>query len=466
LGSLFAQDQGLSSFSFIQHLPTMPLLEKRTNTRVLKPKGNLGDTLPYVVGFLPKTLLVCQPEGLDLSSLLTKHGLNARWGNKKRQHKLAFVIHAVLEGCHRDVRNAGPAFYVPLNAQRLRAYLGAADTAPAVAALVGMGILEASPSNYSAGRYSRSYRLTDAYRKMPVVFRELENATLARRVHGEQTALNAAAVAGSVVRAFILANLASLTVSPAGDIHAATRKYRNSAEQSAWMATLGDIQQRRFWIAVHQDTGRTFHNAVQCPAELRGHLLIDGEETAEVDIANAQPFLMLSLYPKDAKLAAERARYATAVSNGHFYDGVFYGCENRRPWGGSLEAWSDPSGTHRNRFKKHFIEKVLYSVYDSESVSQVFESFRQLFPSLAATLAARRVTKASSTGLALEMQRRETELVLGRVFPRIMAELPGCKAISIHDGILCQARFAESVAEIVRFEAQALYGVAPFVRSK
>ncbi len=413
-----------------------------------------------------QTLLLCLPEGLDLRALLEQHGLRARWENQKRQHKLAFVVHSILERSHRDARHGKPAFYVPLNAQHLRHFIGAADTAPAVATLVSTGVIEQSPNNYSAGRFSRSYRLTETYREMPVVFRELTNATLARRVHLEQSTRNTEAVAGNQVRATVLRNLEALTVSPAGERLAATRCFKSDAEQAAWMLPIADLQQRRLWLAADEKTGRIFHNVTQCPAELRRHLLIDGEETAEVDMANAQPFLLLSLYPKGGVTASERLRYANAVSSGHFYQNIFVGCRERRQWGTNSAAWAVSGNTHRERFKKHFIEKVLYSVLNPKKEPQVFGSFRQLFPWLAAQLAVKRSTKGAARSLALEMQSQEAALVLARVFPRIAVELPACKAISIHDGILCQARFAKKVAEIVRSEARVLYGVAPLVRLK
>jgi len=191
-------------------------------------------------------------------------------------------------------------------------------------------------------------------------------------------------------------------------------------------------------------------------------LRIDGEETIEVDIAHAQPFLLLSLYPSDS---SERERYARDVTWEYFYQQIFEHCANRRPWGGSVKRW-EPGATHRDRFKRHFMEKVLYSRSDTvEKTPQVFNAFGSLYPELAGILALRRVGDGASE-LAREMQRAEASLVLGRAIPRILRELPGCKPISIHDGILCQNRFAEDVRRIVADVAGEIYKVRPLVRVK
>jgi hypothetical protein len=45
------------------------------------------------------------------------------------------------------------------------------------------------------------------------------------------------------------------------------------------------------------------------------------------------------------------------------------------------------------------------------------------------------------------MKMRSGELVLGKVVPRIQAELLECRPVTIHDGILCQSRFTAAASE-------------------
>ena len=184
-----------------------------------------------------------------------------------------------------------------------------------------------------------------------------------------------------------------------------------------------------------------------------------------MDIANAQPFFLLSLYPKGH---TERATFAVSVGRGRFYEDLFRAMDrpSRKAWGFELAAWKKYGSTDRDRFKKHVMQWGLYSRFCPGRSKPVFEAFSWMFPWLASVLALRRSAEGGASGLAIEMQMHEADLILERVLPRIQRELPGCRAVSIHDGILCQRRFAEAVARIARDETQAVIGVLPTVRTK
>lgn len=441
------------------------------DTLVTPPNNPLSPSSPLCVRISSTALSLCQPKGLDLAALVTKSSLDHRWGTRKREHKLAYIVHYVVEQGHRDSRSFERGSFVPVHFRTLRKMIQGDDTKPALDALVAMGVLEASPYKYSVGRFSRGYRLTPAYRERPIEWRIVENATLARAVHRLRIEQNATAVADCPIRAAVLEHLSSLTWSQNARHLVEARTYQSVAERAAWALTISDIDNSQRWIAADEKTGRIFHNVTQCPGDLRPHLLLDGEPVAEVDVCSAQPFILLSFYDEANGPADEKQRYADLVGDWTFYETIYDGCRDRGPWGGSdhSTAWyregADP--TNRPRFKQHFLRQVLYSSTAKwQRTPQVFESFRRLFPWLADQLVLLRASREGGRYLALKMQAKEAELILGRVFPRVLAELPGCKAISIHDGILCQARFGRTLERLVKEEARKMFGAEPRVRVK
>lgn len=405
---------------------------------------------------LPLCCRFYQPVGFRLSELLKANGLDEQWGSKKRQHKLAFIVHRLIEAGIRDSRFRSLGFYVPLHSGTLRKFIGAEYSTPALEALQQLGVIECD-RRYRAGVYSRSYRLSPEYRDREVEIALYQNNTLARRINKDREQRTAESVGECSVRGFVLENLGAVSISSAGLAAMRARVFRSEGEQAAWYVTVSDFQLGSHWLSLDAGTGRIFHNITSCPRELRTHLLINREPVAEVDMANAQPFFLASLYPSDH---AERRRYVAAVTSGDFYAHIFRRLRNPRPWGTTLAQFTAPETTNRDRFKKHFFEKVLFASPPNMG-SQVVSAFATLFPWLHSELCLR-----GASAVGREMQAKEAAFVLGRVLPRIRAELPECKPISVHDGVLCQRRFAGNLQRIFREECIAEFGIAPEVKIK
>jgi hypothetical protein len=349
--------------------------------------------------------------------------------------------------------------------ERLRHMIGPRYASPAVSALVKMGVLERNPS-YSAGRFSRSYRLASAYRERPTVARVVRAPALARKIHDGEAQKNAEAIGSDTTLAAMWANLHALGFAPDAGAFVAGHTYASPHTQAARVLTLDTVQHGTHWLRRDKETGRVFHTVTQCPRELRRFLLLASEPVREVDMANAQPFFLLSLYPESED---ERNTFAATVGQGRFYEALFDAMPRtaRRSWGSDRTTWDEPGSSHRDRFKKHVMRCVLYSESSgSEEATAVFTACGELFPWLAGELALRRAATGGASALARAMQRREAELVLGRVVPRILAEMPDSRPITIHDGLLCPARFAEAAKFILEEETAATYGVRPLVRVK
>lgn len=448
----------------------MALLEKATGrdgSGLLHGVGDVGETTDQRETFAHPSICsklfgagvsVVQPAALALTELLTAHGLADGWGSRIRQDKLAVIVHTVLEAMHRDARNKRADFFVPLHSKRIESLVGPHYAAPAVAALCALGVLEVN-SRYRAGNFSKSFRLGARYRDGPFTLRRVSGAALAGKLRRCDDRENTEALESDPSRRFVWDNLQAVRLSPSAD-RAASREFATGGRALAWFMSERDLAQRSFWLRVDPHTGRIFHNVTQSPRELRRLLEIDGEPLAEVDIAGAQAFFALSLFPAGHP---EIARYAAAVCSGDFYAALFERMPRaaREPWGGELSAWHAPTSEHRASFKEHVMKHVLYGVMRSGAeVPPVFAALAEISPWMACELSLRRQSKPGTRELAQRLQRAEADLVLGRVVPRIRAELHGCKPVTIHDSILCQRRFADDVDRILKAETAAQYGFA------
>jgi hypothetical protein len=398
---------------------------------------------------------------LDLAALLTEHRIADEWSTPKARAKLASVVHLILESGHRYAEAENAAFWVSLHSRWLGKLLTSRDASAAVQTLCDLGVIERN-DRYSAGRFSKSYRLAQPYRDAPLAFQPLTDAPLARKLREHSDERTIEAIGDNQARTAVFRSLQTITIAPEAKEFAESHPFTSSAQRASWLLTLQDFAQRRFWLRADENTGRIFHNVTQCPRGLRKFLRIEGEHVAEVDIAAAQPFFALSLFPKDHP---ERAAYARLVTSNDFYAELFMRMPkaNRRAWGSELEAWTRDS-THRDRFKRHTLRHVFYDVMPTDKSPAVFQAVGDVSPWLAGELALRRVCGASE--LATCLQTKEADLVLGRVIPRVMHELPDCRVSSIHDGFLCSDRFASDLKAIIEEEAARMLGVCPVVRVK
>jgi hypothetical protein len=406
-----------------------------------------------------------QPEGLNLIHLLEEAGY-ADWVKPKRLSKLAFIVHHLLERTHRDERSERYGGFLPLNVATLRGFIGPRYASDAIELLSQLAVIERKAGGHSAGRFSRGYRLSEPYRAQPVIQASCLDAALSRKLNDDGIRKSRSAVGSDQTRQTQWEHLSSVTISPEAEAYLGEKSGLTSPQRQSWAVSISDLRETQKWFRVAKSSGRIFHAVAQCPKELRPFLRIEGEETAEVDIANAQPFFLLSLFPE--KQSKERETFGKIVGNGRFYEELFEAMPRptRKAWGYDLTAWSAKDSTDRTRFKEHAIQHVLYDVFEADKARPVFNALKRLSPWLASELARLRSTKSGSTRLAVEMQTVEANVILRRVLPALHTSLPECRPISVHDAIVCQRRFAQGVARTIKDATTECFGVTPTVKIK
>ena len=221
---------------------------------------------------------------------------------------------------------------------------------------------------------------------------------------------------------------------------------RGEMTKRVWRILAAENIRRRHWYFSHDGkTGRCFNNVANFPRELRQFLLLGGHPTAECDIANSQPLFLANL-AYGLTPSEERLRYANLVRSGRFYE--------------TLGQWAGLGGLDREKLKKRVYSGILFGRDHHRSV--LWDALKPHFPQLLAYIDESK--REAHNGLALKLQSKEAEVMLGRIIPRLKAE--GIRALSIHDGCLCRAADASWAKLVMEEEVEAAIGIKPTVKIK
>jgi hypothetical protein len=161
-------------------------------------------------------------------------------------------------------------------------------------------------------------------------------------------------------------------------------------------------------------------------------LLIDDEQTCEIDIKNSQPLflskLILDINTRWVK-PDEFELFFTLVKNGNFYQ---YLIDNLN-LSGKSEA-------------KDLTYKVFFG--QNRQTSKADTKFKTLFPSIHNFIKLYKSEHKDYKVLAHHLQRAESNLIFGKIIRRIMDSYPQIKIVTVHDSIIIQNKWRDVVSQI------------------
>jgi len=191
------------------------------------------------------------------------------------------------------------------------------------------------------------------------------------------------------------------------------------------------------------DAGRLFYPVTSLKRELRKLILLNGEETCEVDASASQPVLHASLYLADC---VERRRYIEFVTSPRFYETV-------AEWGGFLGP--------RDDCKKLVFRDLFYGSIFRDPPSPIWLHFKREFPLLAAQMEAEK--RKGRSVLPLLMQRTEAEIVIDTACRALHeARIP---VLTVHDSIIVPVSKKWEAQEIFRRSWLSKVGFEPKFKS-
>lgn len=156
-------------------------------------------------------------------------------------------------------------------------------------------------------------------------------------------------------------------------------------------------------------------------------LLINGEETTELDIQNSQPLFLFKLI-KDSDILVNESEFkvfSSLVLNGNYY-----------------QYFVDKLGLNN----KDEAKKLTYKVFFGRNKSKFDKQFAILFPSIFDFII--KYKNGNYKILAHDLQRFESNFIFNTIISRIMNSDKDIRIITIHDSIIVQKKWKKIVSDI------------------
>jgi len=165
-------------------------------------------------------------------------------------------------------------------------------------------------------------------------------------------------------------------------------------------------------------------------------LMIDGEETCEIDIQNSQPLFLSKLIQESNSKWVKEDEYELfreLTTNGYYYQYVM-----------------EKTGEQDKRKVKEMTYKVLFGRNVANSKADKF--FKILFPTIHNFIKLYKKEHGDYKILAYDLQKAESNLIFNKMIKTIMNLYPEIKIITIHDSIVVQKKYRDIVNNIFQNE--------------
>lgn len=181
------------------------------------------------------------------------------------------------------------------------------------------------------------------------------------------------------------------------------------------------------------DYGRFHTNFTILKSFIRKNcLLIDGDETCEIDINNSQPLFLCRLINDHDVFIVDDVEFnffKQLTINGNFYQYLIDNCEY------SID--------------KKKAKEIVYRVFFGKNYKNKYDDFfKRLFPTIYSFIKSYKREMLDYRSLAYALQRAESNLIFNKIIKKIMDIYPEIKVVTVHDSIICSKKYKD-VVEIV-----------------
>jgi hypothetical protein len=331
--------------------------------------------------------------------------------------------------------------------------------------LLGRGWIERT-SNYKPGAKSYGYRFVEKFRSKYIGY-PLNDARLIRRI--EKCKPAARRWGYSIQNEFI----ENIKIAPAAwDF---IEKHYTEDNYNYAIGCLTRIQNGEWKHNFDETAGRYHSNITNMPKDLRRFIEIYGQRiTTNIDIKNSQPYFIILLLTNPGKIAhlakdkylrmfleslqisdsEDIKRYITLVTAGKLYEYLWKQFKAR---GLHFES--------RDGVKK-VVMQILFDYNSHMPIAR--QIFAELFPVVHEIFNRLRGSKKgdkfeSFKRFSILLQSIEAEVMLKKIYPRIIKELPEVVALTVHDSILCTAG-VNRIFAIMNEELKAYVGYTPILK--
>lgn len=159
-------------------------------------------------------------------------------------------------------------------------------------------------------------------------------------------------------------------------------------------------------------------------------LLIDNEETVEIDIKNSQPLFLNKVLQENSNNvdALEKEFYMLLTYQGNFYKFI-----------------QDKFQIKDKKTVKDLTYKVLFGKNFKNKYDKIFS---QLFPSIYEFIKVFKKNNGDYRVLSYELQKYESNFLFNKVIRKIISTDPSIRIITCHDSLICKKSDKQKVSEI------------------
>ena len=280
-------------------------------------------------------------------------------------------------------------------------------------------------SNYRAGRNAKVYKISDTILKGKIKRYVNKDTTLLKKYKNKVSQVEEAGIKNDLIDSDIKAMLVDDLFYAKIEFDKAIFYLDNLEHNDT------DIYNRNRYsvecvndkhIFYHFDSyGRMHTNFTILKSFIRKNcLLLDGEETHEIDIVNSQP-LFLTKIMADSKSKwineAEFELFRRLTVEGNYYQHVM---------------------NHIGTTDKPMVKEMTYKVLFGRNVhnSKADKIFRQLFPTIHNFIRLYKKEKGDYKVLAYELQKAESNLIFNKIIREVKNSFPEIKIVTVHDSII------------------------------
>ena len=169
-------------------------------------------------------------------------------------------------------------------------------------------------------------------------------------------------------------------------------------------------------------------------------LLIDGEETCEIDIQNSQPLFLTKLIDINMVDKKEFELFRQLTTTGTYYQYVM---------------------NQLGEKDKKKIKEMTYKVLFGRNIgsSKVDKQFKKLFPTIHQFIKTYKKENEDYRVLAYDLQKAESNLIFNTIIKKIIQFYPEIKLITIHDSIVIPRKYREEVNQIFEIELKREFNI-------
>ena len=280
-------------------------------------------------------------------------------------------------------------------------------------------------SNYRAGRNAKVYKISDHVLKGKIMRYVNKDATLLKKYKNKVSQVEEAGTKDSLIDSDIKAMLVDDLFYTKIEFDKAIFYLDNLEHNDT------DIYNRNRYsvecvndkhIFYHFDSyGRMHTNFTILKSFIRKNcLLLDGEETHEIDIVNSQPlFLNKIIADSDSKWVSkdELELFRDLTINGNYYQYVM---------------------NHIGTADRPLVKEMTYKVLFGRNMhnSKADKAFKELFPTIHNFIRLYKKEKGDYKVLAYELQKAESNLIFNKIIREVKNSFPEIKIVTVHDSII------------------------------